>query len=122
MIIPLFPWLQWNLNWKVFKGELVWSKLWTSRKWKDIFIGFVLGLFSLLPGSSDLITDYLSAHTFIKGTDYIKDVKNLNDSSVKSPNCTQIGISINSYYDITGKESNSSTMHYRSIVMMVMES
>ena len=109
----LFPWLLWHLDLKVFKDEFKWKNLWTSKKWKSIAKGFVLGFLNLLPSISDLITDYLSAHTFIKGTNYIKNVENISDFSLSSHNCTLIGESYSSYYDFTGKEINSSMRHFR---------
>ena len=109
LTVPMCPWLRWGLDFKKVKEEFTFSKLWKSKTWKDIGIGIALGFLSLIPGSSDLSTDYLSAYNYINGDDYIKKVENTNDSTVSSPNCTLIGESFNVYY---GKESNTSERYF----------
>ena len=109
LTVPMCPWLIWDLDFEKVKREFALSELWTSKTWKDIGIGIVLGFLSLIPGSSDLSTDYLSAYNYINGDNYTKKVENINDSSVSSPNCTLIGESFNVYY---GKESNTSERYF----------
>ena len=70
--VPWMSWLSWSFNWIKFEQEFVWSKIWTERSWKSIFIGFSLALLRLSPGSVDLVSDYLSAYVLINGTEYIK--------------------------------------------------
>ena len=81
-----------SLDWDNLQKEFSWDKIWTTRSGSEIVKNFAISLlFGLIPTISDVVTDGLSANSFLSGTVYTKHITDLSLlNKTNTHGCTQL--------------------------------